>query len=63
MFVLELTAEETQTFQKANCVYCIRGEVVYLVERENGKVKTTIFNAPVTVYAVENKSLNTAIRL
>lgn len=34
MQTLVLTFDETETFKKAGCVYCIRDSTVYLVERK-----------------------------
>lgn len=63
MLELNLTVEAFNRLKESNCVYCIRGELLYLVERKDGKLKTTIFNAPVRVYAYTNDSQQTAIRV
>ena len=54
MQTLVLTFDETETFKKAGCVYCIRDSTVYLVERKKineheHRLEVTVINAPIKV--------------
>ena len=46
---LKLTFEETKMLEECGCVYALRDKICYLVENDNGRLRTTIINANVEI--------------